>query len=259
MLPLFITFRFLDFLDILIVATMLYHLYKIIKGTVTYNIFLGIFSVYLLWLIVEASKMQLVSSILGKLFEVGVIALIVVFQQEIRRFLIILGAKYNLRDRFNFHSMFKKDAEKISLDIRSIVDSAKEMSISLTGALIILTREAELFEVVENATKIDSVISKDILKSIFFKNSPLHDGAVVISHNRIIAARAILPLTNRIDLDPNLGLRHRAAIGVTESSDAIAVIVSEETGAISVVDSGEITRDISPKRLEEILKRKTSN
>ncbi|MDC1105817.1 diadenylate cyclase CdaA [Prolixibacteraceae bacterium] len=256
-MSLFITIRLLDFIDILLVSILLYKLYKLIRGTIAFNISMGIFTVYLAWLLVKALKMELISTILGQLFGVGVIALIIVFQQEIRRFLIMLGSQYKLHRWVNFEKIFNYDAD-VSGDVHSpvidIISSAcKEMGSTRTGALIAIQRKAGLSEYSATGESIQAKLSKELLKTIFFKNSPLHDGAVIIKKNKIVSARCILPVTDQRTLSPDLGLRHRAAIGMAEMTDAIIVVVSEETGSISVVRNGNIYRRLNAEQLSEQL------
>ncbi|QZE13186.1 diadenylate cyclase CdaA [Halosquirtibacter laminarini] len=248
-MSLFITIRLLDFIDILLVSILLYKLFKLIRGTIAFNISMGIFTVYLLWLLVKALKMELISTILGQLFGVGVIALIIVFQQEIRRFLIMLGSQYKLHRWINFEKIlnFDKEQEKAehSEVVEIIVSACKEMGATRTGVLIAIQRKANLNEYVETGELIQAKLSKELLKTIFFKNSPLHDGAVIIHKNTIVSARCILPVTDQRTLSPDLGLRHRAAIGMSEMTDAIIVVVSEENGSISIVRDGQIFRRLN--------------
>ncbi len=254
MTDLFIQVRFLDIIDIFLVAIIFYEIYKLVKGTVAFNIFMGIFIIFVVWLMVKSLKMELLGSILGQLFGVGVIAIIIVFQQEVRRFLLMLGSRYRANRRFSLEGLFLnqfKFASKESL--KAIVEASLQMSQNRTGALIVLARESELQEYVETGEIIDSFISEELLKSIFFKNSPLHDGAVIVTLNRIKAARCILPVSQKLEISPVLGLRHRAAIGISEQTDAYVIIVSEESGHISVAFSGELLENLPPDELFKIL------
>jgi len=228
---LFITVRFLDLVDIFLVAFLMYQIYMLIRGTVAINIFVGIFSVYLLWLIVKALNMNLLSSILGQFIGVGVIALIIVFQQELRRFLLMIGTRYIFNRKFSFEQLFSYNHQAINkFNLNAIINACKRMSKSKTGALIVIATKSELSTYVQTGDIINADISNRLLESIFFKNNPLHDGAVVIVGNKIKAARCVLPLSNRTDLPADLGLRHRASIGLTEITDAIVIAVSEESG-----------------------------
>jgi len=237
----FIHIEVLDILDILLVAFIFFQLYRLIRGTIAISIFVGIFGVYLFWLLVRALNMDLLSTILGQFIGVGVIALIIVFQQEIRRFLLILGGRYRTRrwlSSFNFFSQNGK--EKGEPHIEEVVNACKHMSRTKTGALIVFARKSELDTIVETGDIINADISAPLLESIFFKNNPLHDGAVIIDHNKIRAARCVLPSTENIYLPSKYGMRHRAAVGMTEKTDALVVLVSEETGAISRSIDGEL-------------------
>jgi TIGR00159 family protein len=239
MIDLFIQMRLLDVIDIIMFAVLLYAVYYLLKGTVAINIFLGIVAIFLIWQTVDALQMELLSTILGAFVSVGFIALIIIFQPEIRRFLFTIGTSTffnNLKQRFKF---LKVD-HSILLDTDTITRACIAMSKIKQGALIIITKQNELSDIVQSGVIIDAEISKPLIENIFFKNSPLHDGAMIITKNRIKAARCILPVTNKMDLPGHYGLRHRAAIGVTEDNDSFAIVVSEETGAISLVKSGNI-------------------
>lgn len=255
MLPAFITIRILDFLDIILVAVLLYQLYRLIRGTVAINIFIGIFIVYLFWLVVKALNMELISSIFGQVIGVGVIALIIVFQQEIRRFLLILGSKYISNERFSFDNIFSTVtlASKLKLDINTIVKACKRMSASKTGALIVVKRRSVLSAIIESGDILNADCSSRMLESIFFKNNPLHDGAVIIEGKKIVAARCVLPTSENIYLPARYGMRHRAAIGMTEKNDSLVIVVSEETGEISLVNSGEIKTNLKSEDLKNLL------
>lgn len=250
----FITLRFLDIIDILLVTLLLYQLYRLLKGTVAFNIILGLFSLYLFWLVVKLLDMELIGTIMGQFIGVGVLALIVVFHPEIRKFLVFVGTNYNLNKVLSLDKLFGSGKIK-SINheqIDNIVDACVSMAKTKTGALIVIARNSELAEQVQSGQKINAKISSVLIRTIFFKNSPLHDGAIIIKGNRIVAAGCILPLTQK-ELDKALGLRHRAALGMTENTDALTIIVSEERGSISVALKGEIKRRISKEKLIEIL------
>jgi len=254
MTDLFIHIRFLDVIDIFVVAIIFYEIYKLVKGTVAFNIFMGIFIIFIVWLVVKSLKMELLGSILGQLFGVGVIAIIIVFQQEIRRFLLMLGSRYRANRRFTLENLFSSQFKLASKEsLMAIVDACRQMSESRTGALIVLARESELQEYVETGEIIDAGISSALLKSIFFKNSPLHDGAVIISLNRVKAARCILPVSQKLEISPVLGLRHRAAIGLSEQTDAFVIIVSEESGHISISSNGDLMDNVPADDIFKIL------
>lgn len=254
MLPLFLHVRILDVIDILLVALLLYSLYNLLKGTAAVNIFLGILAIFLIWRIVKSLGMDLLSDLLGAFISVGFIAFIVVFQPEIRKFLLAIGSPgFVKRSRQRF--LFWKINLKVNdlKDIDPVVQACHRMSLSQTGALIVIARRNDLTEFTDTGTLIDSQISDALIESIFFKNNPLHDGAVIISENRLKAARCILPVTSSRDLPAELGLRHRSAIGITEKTDAVTIIVSEQTGKISYCKDGSIQLDIKASGLTSLL------
>lgn len=254
----FISIRWIDVVDVLLVALLIYQLYYLVKGTVAVNIFVGILLFYLLWLVVKALNMNLFGSILGKFIDVGFIALLIVFQQELRRFLLFIGTSdiFTLRklgkDLFDFKWQVKNEQ---TLDINAIVKACKNMSESKTGAIIILTKNNDLKFYANTGDAIHAKVSVRIIESIFFKNSPLHDGAVIISNNIITGARCVLPVTENSDFPAHLGMRHRAAVGITESTDAMAIVVSEQTGEISIAKEGKLMHALSPQRLRELLEK----
>jgi uncharacterized protein (TIGR00159 family) len=246
--------RIVDIIDIVLFAIILYEIYNLVKGTAAIRIFIGIIAVYLLWRIVKAVQMQLLTEILGQFISVGFIALIVVFQPEIRQFLLLVGNTKiikNQRKRFLFWR-FKLD-NPVNLGIDKIVKACQKMAETKTGALIVIAQQNELAQYKATGQAIEAKISEVILETIFFKNSPLHDGAVIISGDQIMAARCILPVSNKATIPPFYGLRHRAAVGITEKSDAIAIIVSEERGEIAYAYEGTLYNDISPSDLSNFL------
>ncbi len=246
----------LDIIDIVLVAIILYQLYRLIRGTAALSIFLGIFFVYLFWLIVKAFNMELISLILGQVIGVGVIALIIVFQQEIRRFLLIIGSRYLGSGSFSFEKLFSSGVSvspERQRSVEEIVRSVEVMAENKIGALIVIARKSTLELYSQGGEEINSRISAELLLSIFSKNSPLHDGAVLIEAGRIYAARCPLPITNNPNLPPRFGMRHRAALGITELTDSLVIVVSEERGKISVTDNAEITENVKPNDLRGIL------
>lgn len=255
----FLSVRFLDIVDIILVATLLYQLYKLVKETVAIKIFFGIISVYLIWKLVRLLEMDLLSEIFGQFISLGVLALIVVFQPEIRRFLLMLGSQNFInRGPRSFWKRLWHLEEQPRLNIPPIVNACEELAQSKTGALIVITRENQLKWYVETGEIIEARISRQLLENIFFKNSPLHDGAVIISNNAILAARCVLPVSENPEFPESLGLRHRAAVGITEQSDAISLVVSEQTGKISLCKGGEIKRNINGVQLKELLAKEFS-
>ena len=239
----FIHFNLSDVLDIVAVALLLYQIYKLIRGTTAINIFTGILLLYFLWFIVRALNMQLLSTILGQVLGVGIIAIIIVFQQEIRRFLLHLGSRFNNQRYTWLQRLFKQRTHThIELDIDSITRACRQMSESKTGALIVIERHSLMTMYAGTGDIIDARISSRLLQNLFFKNAPLHDGAVIISHNKIHAARCTLPISEQVYIPAQYGMRHRAAVGLTEQTDAIVIVVSEETGDISLVENAVINR-----------------
>ena len=248
------SFRIVDLIDIILFAVLLYEIYNLVKGTAAIRIFIGILAVYLIWKIVKTLQMQLLTEILGQFISVGVIALIVVFQPEIRQFLLLVGNARIIRNqskRFLFWRL--KINNPVNLNIDNIVKACQRMAVTNTGALIVITQKNELLQYIATGQSIDARITEVLLETIFFKNSPLHDGAVVIHGNNIKAARCILPVSNRSNIPPNCGLRHRAAVGLTEKSDAIAIIVSEERGNISYSYEGKLQENVTPSELSNFL------
>jgi uncharacterized protein (TIGR00159 family) len=243
-------------LDIFLLAIIIYQLYNLIRGTIAANIFIGLALIYLLYFIVPDTKMPLLAGILKKVADVGIIAVIVLFQQEIRRFLLLVGKNASLQRNKAWWAYFfgKKQDEKDNYTrIKPIIDACKSMKQTRTGALIVIAKFYDEQFYQNSCEVIDSKISKRLLESIFQKSSPLHDGAVVISENKIKAASCILPLTDKTDLPLQFGLRHRAGIGVTETNEATAIIVSEETGEISYAKQGRVKMNISFAELEKLL------
>jgi len=246
----------LDLIDIVLVAIVLYQLYRLIRGTAALSIFLGIFLVYIFWLVVKALNMELISSMMGQVIGVGVIALIIVFQQEIRRFLLLIGSKYLGKGAFSFEKLFSTGSpvsRTRQISIEEIVRAVESMAESKTGALIVLARRNTLELYTEGGEILNSVISAELLKTIFFRNTPLHDGAVIIEEGKILSARCVLPVNDNPNLPPRFGMRHRAALGISEQTDALVIVVSEERGKISLVDKGEITENIKPNDLRQLL------
>lgn len=251
----FLHITVLDIIDIVLVAFVLFQLYKLIRGTAALSIFLGIFFIYLSWLIVRALNMELISALLGQVIGVGVIALIVVFQQEVRRFLLAIGNKYISRSRFSVSRFFSLVGNEPASpgEAEEIVKACERMSLAHIGALIVIGRKSSLHLFSEGGEILNARISAELLETIFFKNTPLHDGAVLIERGILMAARCPLPVTDQVTLPARYGMRHRAAIGMSEHTDSLIVVISEETGFISVVESGVIRENISPNDLRNIL------
>ncbi len=253
----FLNIRFIDVIDVLIVTFLLYRLYHLLRGGVAINIFIGLLTVYALyWICVKVLNMELLGSILGQFISLGFIALIIVFQQEVRRFLLVLGTN-NILNRNTFTKKllpWNWQTKGIrQLDISAIVKSCRQMSKEKTGAIIVLAKSSELKYYSNTGDFMGAAISQRLIESIFFKNSPLHDGAIIVVNNKIKAARCILPVTENVELPAHLGMRHRAAVGITEQSDALAVAVSEETGEIAIAKEGQIRLNVSVEDLERVL------
>jgi uncharacterized protein (TIGR00159 family) len=240
----------------LLVAIIIYYIYNLIRGTIALNILLGLAIIYVVFLVVKQANMRLLTEILGGFVSVGFIALIVVFQQEIRRFLLLIGKNASIqKDKAWWSFLFgKKEVEKDNLiRIKPIIDACKSMQKSRTGALLVFAKYFDEQYFQNSGEIVEARISKRLLESIFQKHSPLHDGAVVISENKIRCASCILPLTENDQLPPQFGLRHRAGIGISEMSDAVAVIVSEETGEIAYAKQGRVRMNLSFMELEKLL------
>ncbi len=255
----FIKMSIMDVVDILLVALILYYIYKLIRGTQATNILAGVLVIYVSWIVARAFNMELMSGILGSVISVGLIALIIIFQAEIRKFLQTLGTNsqqagplaivYKLLDPTK-----RTKHENIDSVIDPIVRACGDMSATYTGALIVIKQDGSLEDIISTGVVIDANIDSSLIRNIFFKNSPLHDGAMVIAGGRIVAAKCVLPST-KSNVPLSFGMRHRAAMGLCEESDAIVVVVSEETGAISVAQNGNIRRGLSETELKAELMR----
>lgn len=252
-IPFFIGLRLLDIIDIILVGLLLYELYNLVKGTAAINILLGIIAIFLIWRLVRILEMELLSEILGAFISVGFIALIVVFQPEIRKFLLLVGTPSFIRKKNTRFLFWKIKYTEDELSIDPIVQACYKMANTKTGALIVIGKVNELNDITETGEIIEARISEQLLENIFYKNSPLHDGAVIIMGNKIKAASCILPVSKNDTLPAQVGLRHRAAVGITEKSDAIALVVSEQTGQISWCKAGQLNTDIAPARLKTLL------
>ena len=254
----FIKMTIFDVVDILMVAIIMYYIYKLIRGTQATSILAGILVIYVSWILARAFNMELMSGILGSVVSVGLIALIIIFQSEIRKFLQTLGSKSQqngpLAALNKLINSSKDKHENIDAIIDPIVRACGDMSASLTGALIVIKQDGSLDDVVATGVELDANITTSLIKNVFFKNSPLHDGAMVVGGGRIVAAKCVLPST-RSEVPLSFGMRHRAAMGLCEESDAIVVVVSEETGSISVAPNGKIKRGLSEIELRAELMR----
>lgn len=253
---LFITFGFADFVDILLVTILLYQLYRLVRGTVAISIFGGLLLLYVVWLIVKFLNFSLLSTILDSFISVGVIAVIILFQQEIRKFLLLLGnndfvKKHIIENRFLNKTT---DITVSNNTLREISRACGNMSKTKTGALIVFSTKSELVTYVQTGDTLNADVSHRLIESIFFKNSPMHDGAMIILGDKVKAARCVLPINDDLALPPHLGLRHRAALSMSNETEAVIIVVSEETGAISLVHNGELKYDIPSRSLISLLR-----
>jgi uncharacterized protein (TIGR00159 family) len=241
----FINIELIDIIDIFLVGVLIFQAYKLIKGTSAMNIFTGIIVFYFIWLLVKALQMELLSAIMGQVMGVGVLALIILFQQEIRRFFLRLGTRYmDSRNYFKLAS-FLFGTKKTGFgneELNEITQACRRMSESKTGALIVLANSSSLDYIIDTGDRLDARISRRLIENVFFKNAPMHDGAMIVSSYRIVAARCTLPISENPAIPAHYGMRHRAAIGITEQTDAEVVVVSEETGDISYVYDGKIRK-----------------
>jgi diadenylate cyclase len=246
----FLEVSIVDVLDIALVSFLLFQVYNLMRGSVAVRIFVGFLSLYLIYLVVRAAEMELLSAILGQFMGVGVIAAIILFQQEIRKFLLLLGktTSFNSENGFLSNLPWKKRKKADEFNITPLIEASKSLGGTNTGALIVLSKGSELKFYSESGDLIDAIVSKRLLISIFNKTSPLHDGAVIIYKGRIKAARCVLPVSEK-DVPAQFGLRHKAAIGMSEATDTIVLIVSEETGQLSVARNGTIYHNLSNQEI----------
>jgi uncharacterized protein (TIGR00159 family) len=247
----FLDVSWVDIIDIALVSILLYQVYKLIRGSIAVNIFLGILALYLIYLIVRAAQMELLATILGQFMGVGVLAMIILFQPEIRKFLLVIGRGTEFRDSFfkniaNWRSSYHDD-----FDINQVTEAVKTLKATKTGALIVFSRDVELKFYVETGDPLNAEITKRLLIAIFSKNSPLHDGAVVIYKGRVKAARCILPVSENDHLPAHFGLRHRAAVGMSENTDTLVLAISEETGRLILARNGKFLRGLKLKQVEQ--------
>lgn len=240
----FLNMSLIDIIDILLVAVIIFQAFRLLRGSAAMSIFAAIFSLYILRVLVAAFNMKLMNALLGTVLDVGVLALIVIFQPEIRRFLIRFGNRYNITTKGKgwLNKLIGYKESKLGIAaVREITEACRTMSAEKTGALIVIPHSTSLEHIIETGDRIDATINRRLITNLFFKNSPLHDGAVIIDNHHIIAARCTLPITENPDLPPYYGMRHKAALGISEETDAEVIVVSEETGRISFVKGGGIT------------------
>jgi diadenylate cyclase len=247
----FLEVSWVDFIDIALVSVLLYQVYKLIRGSIAMNIFLGILALYLVYLIVRAAEMELLATILGQFMGVGVLAMIILFQPEIRKFLLVIGRGTEFRENiFKTIANWRHDYHD-DFDVNEVIEAAKALKATKTGALIVFSRDTELKFYAQTGDALDATVNKRLLLSIFNKNSPLHDGAAIIYKGRIKAARCVLPVTENDHLPAHYGLRHRAAVGMSENTDTLVLAISEETGRLILARNGKYLRLIKLKHVEK--------
>lgn len=248
-------FSVIDILDILIVAALLYYIYKIMKESGTISIFYGVLAFILVWIVAsEIVGMRLIGTILDKFMSIGLLVLVILFQDQIKRFLVELGSqkRWRIIAKLLHHHKADNEAEK-NRWVMPVVYACMNMSRSKTGALIVIAQSMNLESYEASGDRIDAEINARLIENIFFKNSPLHDGALIISKNRLMAAGCILPVSHDQSIPRSMGLRHRSGLGISQATDAVAIIVSEETGNISVASRGKITSKLTSTELEQML------
>ena len=236
----FLDFSFIDILDILLVGLLLFYAYRLVKGTVAINIFIGIVIFYVIWNLTDILNLDVLSNILGKFISVGFFALIVVFQQEIRKFLLLIGSTNfaSKRSVVRYFNFLNQDQGSLNIDLKGLLSACNKMANEKTGAIIVLERENNLDFLQNTGDEANIELSGQILETIFFKNSPLHDGAVIVKNNFIKATRVVLPVSESASIPSRFGLRHRAAIGISEKTDAVVLVISEQIGKISYIKGG---------------------
>lgn len=247
----FLDVSWVDIIDISLVSILLYQVYKLIRGSIAVNIFLGILALYLIYLIVRAAEMELLATILGQFMGVGVLAMIILFQPEIRKFLLVIGRGTEFKDNFFKTISTWRNTYPDDFNITQVLDAVKTLKASKTGALIVFSRDVELRFYIETGDELNAEVTKRLLLAIFNKNSPLHDGAVVIYKGRIKAARCILPVSENDHLPAQFGLRHRAAVGMSENTDTLVMAISEETGKLILARNGVYLRGLKLSQVEQ--------
>lgn len=235
------SFGFKDLIDILLVAVILYETYRLLRNTGAANLFWGILLFILMWFLVSyVFQLELTGALFDRIISVGAIALIVIFQEEIRTFFYRVGARFSSWQIFRPHRA--DEDSKYQQQILEIIQACRHMSSTKTGALIVIAGKGNLRDEIETGEQLNAQVSARLIENIFFKNTPLHDGALIISQGSLIAAACILPVSKNPSIPQEYGLRHRAALGLTEKTDATCIVVSEETGYISIASEGKIRR-----------------
>jgi diadenylate cyclase len=247
----FLEVSWVDIIDIGLVSVLLYQVYKLIRGSIAVNIFLGILALYLIYLIVRAAQMELLATILGQFMGVGVLAMIILFQPEIRKFLLVIGRGTEFRENIFKTLANWRNAYHEQFDIQQIMEAIKTLKATRTGALMVFSRDVELKFYIETGDVLEAQVSKRLLLSIFNKHSPLHDGAVIIHKGKIKAARCVLPVSENDHLPAHFGLRHRSAIGMSENTDTLVMAISEETGRLVLARNGKYIRGLKLRQVEQ--------
>ncbi len=251
----FIEIRIVDILDIVISAYLMYAVYRLIKGTMAASIVMSIIAFLVFWVVVRALGMSMLSAVMGSFVNIGLLALIVIFQQEIRTFLIILSTKHTIFKKIGLDKyMVRSEKFDDTIFLNSVAKSCESMSASKTGALIVVVRQVGLNDYIETGDQLSAQFSQQLIETIFFKNTPLHDGAMIVDKHHIMAAGCILPVSKNMSLPKSFGLRHRSAMGITEVTDAVSIVVSEETGSITVFEHGDYYPMDTPQDLYEYLR-----
>ena len=254
----FLDIRFLDIIDVFLVGVLIYQLYRLVRGSLAFNIFIGLLIVYLASLVVRSLDMELLSGILGQFIGVGMIAVLIVFQPEVRRFLLYVGrgsrvGRESFWKKFSVHK-WKITTEK-ETEINTILRAVDALSRTNTGALIVYAFTSKLQFIANTGLIMEAQVSSGLIESVFFKNGPLHDGAMIIAEGKILAAKCVLPVSENPDLPDHLGMRHRAAVGMSEHSDAVSIVVSEERGEISYAYEGRLQVKVTREDVKEVLLR----
>jgi len=247
----FLDVTWVDLADIGLVAILLYQVYKMIRGSLAVNIFLGILALYLIYLVVRAAQMELLATILGQFMGVGVLAMIILFQPELRKFLLVIGRSTELNRDFFKSLAHWRTRYHDDFDVHEVTEAVKTLKVTRTGALIVFSRDAELKSYVETGDPLDAEVTKRLILSIFNKNSPLHDGAIIIYKGRVKAARCVLPVSENDHLPQHFGLRHRSAIGMSESTDTLLIAISEETGRLILARNGKFLKGLKLRQVEQ--------
>lgn len=251
-----IQFTLTNIVDFFLVGFIIYQLYRILKGSLAFNMMAGLLTIYVAWLIAHFFRMPLMETLLGEFTKVGILAILIVFQQEVRRFLLLIGRgtlSHENKSILRFLPWNWKVEKGFNTNYEEIVDTCEALAKSYTGALIIFPRTSEMKFIGASGEVLDALITKKLLLSIFNKNSPLHDGAVIIASSRIKAANAVLPVSDNPEYQAKYGLRHLSALGITEQTDAIALIVSEERGTMAIAKEGRIKENVSREEVLDVL------